>query len=428
VWFLAPRAATVAIVLLVLACVLCLPAALSLVLALASRLAWRARTPVAVLAIGELRANGTRSVTLAAVAAIAVFASGAIEGSRQDLQAGLDTVTHAVNGIADVWVSPASENNQLGVDTFNPTVAATIARLPHVARVGVYRGELLTIGRRLMWVFAPASASRELVPANQILDGDAATVQRRVRDGAYASVSHAFAVEHHLRIGSTYTIPAAQPQRVRVAAITTNIGWPPGAIVVNTRTFDAGWGTGQASALQVQLDAGATPEQGRDVIARALATTPWTGFTVETAAQREHHQRQASRDGLVRLQQISRLVLLTAALAMAIAIGAMVLERRRSLATLKLRGIRRAQLRRSLLLETLLLLGTGCATGALFALAGTQLLDRWLTTLTGFPVVRSSGIAAALTCLTAVVTIALACVTLPILRAADVSPQAAFED
>jgi putative ABC transport system permease protein len=428
VWFLSPRTATAGIVLLLAACVLCLPTALALVLALATRLARNARTPVPALAIGELRANGTRSITLAAVAAIAVFASGAIEGARRDLQAGLDTVTHAVSAIADVWISPASANNQLGVYTFPTAARAAVARVPHVRGVGVYRGELLTIGTRLMWVFAPAPASRELVPANQLLDGDAGTVQARVRSGAYASVSRAFATEHHLRVGSRYTIPAPTPQRVRVAAITTNIGWPPGAIVVGRRTFDAGWGPGQASALQVQLDAATAPERGRDLIARALAATPWSGFTIETAAERERHQRRASRDGLVRLQQISRLVLLTAALAMAIAIGAMILERRRGLATLKLRGLRRAQLRLALLLETALLLATGCATGAVFALAGTQLLDRWLTTLTGFPVVRSSGALAAGVSLAAVVAIALAITTAPIARAANVSVEAAFDD
>ena len=428
VWFAFPQAATVGIVLLVAACVLWLATALMLVLALVTRLTRNARSPVPALAVGELRANGVRSITIAAVAAIAVFASGAVEGARHDLQAGLDTVTQAVNTIADLWVTPASTSNQLGVYTFPVTPRAVVARVPGVRRVDVYRGELLTIGTRLMWVFAPAATSRELVPTNQILDGNPATVQREVRGGPFASVAHAFAVEHHLHVGSAYTIPAPRPQTVRVAAITTNIGWPPGAIVVNTRTFDAGWGAGQASALQVQLDPGTAPPHGRDLVARALAATPWRGLTVETAAQRERHQRQASRGGLVRLQQISRLVLVTAALAVAIAIGAMMLERRRGIATLKLRGLTRAQLRLALLLETALLLATGCATGAIFALGGTQLLDHWLTTLTGFPVVRSTGAHAALTSLAAVTTIALAITTLPILRAASVSPQAAFND
>ncbi len=428
VWLAIPQAATAGIVLLVAACVLWLPTALMLVLASVTRLTRNARTPVPALAVGELRANGARSITIASVAAIAVFASGGVEGARHDLQAGLDTVTHAVNTIADVWITPASSSNQLGADTFPAAPRAAVAQVPGVRRADVYRGELLTIGTRLMWVFAPAGASRELVPTNQILDGNPATVQRQVRSGPFASVAHAFAVEHHLHIGSSYTIPAPRPQTVRVAAITTNIGWPPGAIVVNTRTFDAGWGSGQASALQVQLDPGTTPAQGRDLIAHALAATPWTGLTVETAAQREHHQRQTSRGGLVRLQQISRLVLVTAALAVAIAIGAMILERRRGIATLKLRGLTRAQLRLALLLETTLLLATGCATGAIFALAGTQLLDRWLTTLTGFPVVRSSGALTALTSLAAVAAIALAITTPPILRAASVSPQAAFND
>ncbi len=427
VWRLAPTAATAGIILLVVACVLALPAALSGMLRGVARLARSARSPVAALAIGELRANGSRSLILAAVAAIAVFASGAIDGARSDLQAGLDTVTHAVNVIADVWVTPASSSNQLGVDTFPASARRGLAHLPRIARVDLYRGELLRIDTRLMWVFAPASDSRELIPANQILAGNVAVAERAVRAGAGASVSRAFAEQHHLHVGSTYLLPAPRPQRVRVAAITTNIGWPPGAIVVSSRTFTAGWGSRRASALQVRLDPGTTPVQGRDLIARRLASTRWTGFTVETAAQRERHQRQASRDGLVRLQQISILVLFTAAVAVAIAAGAMILERRRGLAALKLRGVARRQIRIALMLEVALLLGTGCLTGAVVSLLGTQLLDSWLTTLTGFPVVRSSGAVSSVLCMLVVLIGAMGLLAWPIRRAADAPERLAFD-
>lgn len=428
VWFFAPKAATVGVGLLVVACVLLLPAALSGILAVTGWLMRRTRTPVSDLAVGEVRASGTGSVVLCAVAAIAVFASGAIEGARRDLQAGLDTVTMGVNRIADVWIAPTSDANQLGTDTFKPAMRDFVATLPHVARVDVYRGELLTIGTRRMWVFAPAADSREIVPASQIVDGDPASVQRRIRSGPFVSVSRAFAAEHDLQVGDTYTLPAPRPQRVRVAAITTNIGWPPGAIVTSTRTFRAGWGAESASALQVQLEPGTSPQTGRRVIADALARTRWTGLTVETAAQREAHQRRSSREGLARLRQISLVVLLAASAALAIALGALVLQRRRALALLRLDGVRGRHVRRALLLEIALLVGTGAAVGGLVALAGAQLLDRWLVTLTGFPVLRSSGLPAAGTTLVLVTAAALLATAPAVYHAANVDPAAAFDE
>ena len=121
-------------------------------------------------------------------------------------------------------------------------------------------------------------------------------------------------------------------------------------------------------------------------------------------------------------------MLLTAALAMAIAITASIWQRRPGIATLRLSGVRRTRLYQALLIETGLLLLIGCVTGAAFALLGVPLLDRWLTSLTGFPVVHSTGIGAVLTSLAVVTLAALALTILPGYRAANVPAEAAFQD
>ena len=63
---------------------------------------------------------------------------------------------------------------------------------------------------------------------------------------------------------------------------------------------------------------------------------------------------------------------------MAAAIGAMVWQRRPRLAKLKLEGLAARELWRTILLESLLLLGVGCLTGRSFGLYGQQLADRAL--------------------------------------------------
>ena len=114
---------------------------------------------------------------------------------------------------------------------------------------------------------------------------------------------------------------------------------------------------------------------------------------METAEEHAGQQRALSRQGLERLTQIATLILIAAVLAMAAAMGNMVWQRRPRLAKLKLEGFPRAELWRTILLESLLLLGVGCVSGAVFGLYGQQLLDRALANVINFPVVYSFGVA-----------------------------------
>ena len=82
----------------------------------------------------------------------------------------------------------------------------------------------------------------------------------------------------------------------------------------------------------------------------------------------------------MRLTEIATLILILAALAMAAAMGAMVWQRRPRLAKLKLEGLRPPELWRTILLESLLLLGVGCPTGrSSGSTASSWPIARWRT-------------------------------------------------
>ena len=131
-------------------------------------------------------------------------------------------------------------------------------------------------------------------------------------------------------------------------------------------------------------------------------------------------QRALNREALARLTQIATLIPIAAVLAMAAAMGAMVWQRRPRLAKLKLEGFPRAELWRTILLESLLLLGVGCLTGAIFGLYGQQLADRALANVVNFPVVYSITALTALQSLALVTATALAILALPGYLAASV--------
>ena len=163
---------------------------------------------------------------------------------------------------------------------------------------------------------------------------------------------------------------------------------------------------------------------------RAIQTAlgPHSGLAVQSAAQHTLRQSALSREALSRLTQIATLIPIAAVLAMAAAMGAMIWQRRPRLAKLKLEGLPRADLWHTILLESLLLLGVGCLTGAVFGLYGQQLADRALAQTINFPVVYSVTALTALSSLVLMTATALAILAVPGYLAASVPASLALQD
>jgi putative ABC transport system permease protein len=423
VLLVAPHATIVGIGLLVGATLLLIPGLLTLCLRLIDVASQRMHSPLLVVAVGELRASSTRSIALAATGALAVFGSVAVEGSHFDLQRGLDTDAHAFNRRADLWVAPAGAANELATVSFHPPAAAArIGSLPGVRAVRAYRGGFLDVGDRRVWVVAPSREDpRPLLPS-QLLGGDLRTANARLRSHGWVGLSSALAAGG-LHVGDVVTLPTPRPLRLRLAAILTNLGWSSGAVLMNADDFRRGWGSANVGALQLLLRPGASPDATAARVRALLG--PHQGLAVETAAQREQRFRESTRQGLARLTQIARLVLVAAALALAAALGGVVWSRRPRLASLKLSGFSDGDVWRALMLESAIVLGIGCSIGALFGLYGQFMLTRWLSDSTGFPTAYAPAWALALSTLAGITLVAVAIAALPGFAAARVSPAAA---
>ncbi len=425
----APGAAILGIISLVVALLLALPWLLSSSLRVADQLQRSLSSTAAHLAVIELRstANWSRTLAIAATGATAVFGSVAVEGAQSNLQRGLDHTAHDLAAGADVWVTAAGTQNVLATTAFPASQAGMLARLPDVRSVGLFHAGFLDDGSRRVWVMAPPASAEQPIPPSQLLSGDLALATARLRHGGWAVLSQGLANEHHVHIGQSLTLPAPRPIVVRVAALSTNIGWPPGAIVMSSGDYTRAWPGGEVSAYAISLRVGVTPLQGRREVQRALAAGG-SGLAVETRSQREQRLRATSRQGLSRLTQITSLVLIAAILAMATAMGAMIWQRRPLLADMKVDGFGKGVLWRSLLVESALLLGVGCSIGTLFGLCGQLLLSHALAVVTGFPVVTSIGALVALGSLLAVTSVAVAIVAVPGYLAARVRAAVVLQD
>lgn len=420
--FASPQAAIVGCFTLALALVCLLPLVFNAVIRGFSSLQSRFGTTASKLAQLQLLdpVSRVRALAVATTGAVAVFGSVAILGAQHNLQSGLSRTAREWNAITDIWVSPRGSSNTLGTTAFTPHQVAAVAHAPGVASVSIYRGGFLNLGRRRVWVIAPPVTARYLIPPGQLTSGDAKLVNARLRHGGWVVLSEAVASELRLAVGESITLPTPNPIKLRIAGLSGNAGWPPGAVVLNAEQYAQAWASPAASALNVSLRAGVPGSAGRAEVAASLGST--ATLNVQTASERAHEWRAASQQGLARLTQIATLVLIAAVLAMSIVMGSMIWQRRGRIARIKRQGFDRALLWRALLCESAVLLATGCLTGAIFGIYGQLLISHALATVTGFPIDISAGPVVAATSFAIVSLAALVIVALPGYLAVRVRP------
>jgi putative ABC transport system permease protein len=389
-------------------------------------LARRLNRNMLVVALIGARSTMTRSVAVAAIAAIAVFGTITLRGARDDLIDGLFAGYADHLATADVWVTSAGRS--LTTDSFqvDPAALARLRRDPAIASVRRYQGGMYDIGDRRVWVIARPRGDRGIVPPSQLLEGDLRRAEARLHDRGWIALSAALAERYDVGVGEAVTLPTPSgPQRFRVAAITTNLSWGPGALIVNTVDYRRAWASTAPSALEIDTRPGVAPLAGRRAVERVLGRD--RGYDIQTADELGREFRGVLVEGLGRLSQISTLMLVSAALALSAALSASIWHRRRRLAAYKVQGFRERQLRRVLLLEALTVVSLGAGLGAVAGVIGHLLCDRWLELTTGFPAPFSLQLDVTLASAGPVILAAIALVAVPGYLATRVPPGLGFQ-
>ena len=377
-------------------------------------------------ALASLRASTVRSLALAATGAVALFGSVALGGSRDDLLRGISSFANSYVADAQIWVTNPGDNQ--AADPFDPDASEpAISKLGAVASVRAFQGSFLTLGPRRVWVIARPPGAGEQVISSQILAGSASTAVARLGEGGWIAVSQQIASEHHTGIGGTLVLPTPTGNvRYRIAATTTDLAWPPGVIFIGTSDYTRAWQTAAPSALGVTLRTGADSVVARRAIASVLG--PGSGLEVSLASARAARIDALAGEGLGQLGEISTLLLIAAVGAMAAALASSVWQRRASLASLRLLGVKPRRLRMILALEAALMLASGCLTGAVVGVYGQLVLDGYLRHVTGFPVARVATGARPFEIFALVLAAALAIVAIPGWLASRVPPGLALEE
>jgi putative ABC transport system permease protein len=419
---LEPSLALLVCAVLALASVCTVPLAFVGVLRLARALCDRyKRLNILEVALTPLKATTLRTLAFAATGAVALFGSVALGGARNDLLRGIHGFAHSYSADASIWVTNPDESGQATEDFRAGDYAQRVARVPGVERVDTFQGSFLDLGNRRVWVIArPAGADSDVL-RSQISGGNASQAIARLGEGAgergvsssaysvppeaerrvgggtagygWIVVSKQIAEEKHVGIGGILTLPTPTGNaRFRIAALTTNLSWPPGVIFMNTADYSRDWQTSAPTALGVQLRPGTNPVHARSAIVSALGQAGGgpagssNGLEVSTAAERATGIDGLAGEGLGQLGEISTLLLVAAIFALWTAGTSAVWQRRASLAKRQRSGVKPLRLWVILLVESALILLGGCVTGALAGIYGQVVIDAYLKHITGFPV------------------------------------------
>jgi putative ABC transport system permease protein len=355
------------------------------------RLATRIGSVPGYIATVELRIAPTRAIALAATSAVAVYAIVALGGAANDIRRGAANASQNIAGGAAVLVAPAPfEDEPFPVESF--PAASTIARLRSISaisQVNPLRGSFLDVRRRRLLVLAMPSGNPSPVFSSQIVQGSTAQAAM-LNETGWAALSSTVASEWHLHLGSPFVLPTPSGYaRFRLAATVSNFGWPAGALILSVSDYARLWHTESSTFLRVTFQKGITEDQGLRYVQAALSGT---GLTAGTTLQAEAVIRSVTNQGLSQLNGISVLVLAAAILAVIATMAGSILQRRPRLANLKRLGADRAELVRTIYLETGVVVVIGCLIGAVFGLCGQPLATEYVQQSTGFPEIFSPAI------------------------------------
>lgn len=424
-WASAPAAAIPATALLALATVLAVPLAHAQALRLAAAASERLQRPAILpLALASLRATTVRSLALAATGAVALFGSVALGGARANLLSGIASFARGYVADADVWV-PAPGDNQ-AVQGFPGGPAARIARLSGVSGVQTFMGGFSQIDGRRVWIVARPPGGARHVLESEIQSGRPGAALARLGAGGWVALSSQIARERHVGVGGQIALATPTgPHRFGVAAIVTNLAWPPGVVFMSSADYARDWASTDATALAVHVRPAASAAAVRAEIVRALG--PASGLEASLAGERAARIEALAGEGLGQLREIATMLLIAAIVAMAAALGSNAWQRRAGLAGLRLFGARPLSLQGILLLEAALMLSTGCLVGALAGAYGQVVIDAFLRHVTGFPLASPATSARPLELFALVLAGALALSLLPGWLAARARPTLALE-
>jgi hypothetical protein len=128
--------------------------------------------------------------------------------------------------------------------------------------VAGFGGTFAVIDGRRVWVIARPPGWASHVLSSQIVAGSPAVAERRLVQGGWVVVSRQIAEQLHVGIGGRLTLPTPSGEvPLRIAALSSNLAWSPGALFIGIGQYARLWPGASATALGVSLSPGANVQE-----------------------------------------------------------------------------------------------------------------------------------------------------------------------
>lgn len=255
---------------------------------------------------------------------------------------------------ADLYIRPAANFGADQHPTIAPSVSATIASLPGVQHVSLFRAyEIEFQGLPATLAGADPNLSRSQQSLTFLSGRSTNDVLRQLASDDNAIISEPFANKHHMRAGDTLTL-ALGPRQVtfHVLGVFYDYGHEAGFILLDRSTLLRYLPDPAPSNLAVYLAPSANIDRTRAAIRQALPASNLLIFS----------NREIRREAIRVFDQTFTITYALEAVSILVAIGgivgaliSIVIDRRRELGVLRFLGATAAQIRRLILVEAALL-------------------------------------------------------------------------
>lgn len=252
---------------------------------------------------------------------------------------------------SDLWVRPAARLSNAATTTLPPELARELAAMPEVAAIDRFRGRevvwrdsLITVGSGDFQVSQRFGSLPMIEPRSH---REALRTAIRLRG---VLVSETLALKHRLRVGGVVSLPTpGGPRRFPIAGIYRDYSNERGVAVMDRSLWIQLFDDEGSNTIAVFLAPGVGAEEGRRAIEARIAAR-YRAFVFTNATIRREVMRIFDQTFLITWALLA-VALAVAVLGIVNTLTALILERRREIALLRVLGMDRSEIGAMIVLE-----------------------------------------------------------------------------
>ena len=264
---------------------------------------------------------------------------------------------------SDLWLRPAKLLSNADAAAFPPSIGEELKRVPFIEAIDrvrgrdmIYRDNIIAVGSGDFDVAARRGTLPMVTPHSE-----EAALQEAIRRGGVV-VSETFAVKFNMRVGDSVALPAAHGiEQFPITGIYRDYSNDRGVVVMDRARYVKAFGDDAINTIIIYLRNGITVEDARRRL-ESMFGPKYHAFTVTNREIRTEVMRIFDQTFVITYALLA-VAIIVAILGIVNTLTALILERTRELALLRVIGMTVAEVRRMILLESSILALTSTGIG-----------------------------------------------------------------